>query len=266
MPELPEVETVVRTLAPHLAGRRIVSARFTSRFVTPGNRTRLAARLAGRTIQSVQRRGKFIVMTLDRGTLAVHLGMTGKLLMDGAPGARRAHTHGVFTLNEGVLLYDDPRQFGRIEWSADAPKRASRLGPEPLEIALEEFCRRLRARKTRIKPLLLNQAFLAGMGNIYVDEALFLAGIHPLAFASRLTAARAARLYQSMRDILTLAIEHRGSSISDYVDADGQRGDFQILHRVYGREDEACVNCETPVKKIVVAQRGTHFCPKCQKR
>jgi formamidopyrimidine-DNA glycosylase len=269
MPELPEVETVVRTLAPHLAGRRIVSARFTSKFVTPGDRSKLAARLAGRTIQSVQRRGKFILMMLDRGTLAVHLGMTGKLLMDHAPGGRRApgaHTHGVFTLNEGVLLYDDPRQFGRIEWSADAPKRASRLGPEPLEIALDEFCRRLRGRKSRVKPLLLNQAFLAGMGNIYVDEALFLAGIHPLAIASRLTVARSALLYQSMRDVLTLAIEHRGSSISDYVDADGNRGDFQMLHRVYGREGEACVNCETPVKKIVVAQRGTHFCPKCQKR
>lgn len=263
MPELPEVETVVRTLAPYLAGRRIVSARFTSRFVTPGNRTKLAARLAGRTIQSVRRRGKFILMMLDRGTLAVHLGMTGKLLMDRAPGG---HTHGVFTLNEGVLLYDDPRQFGRIEWSADAPKRASRLGPEPLEIALEEFCRRLRSRKTRVKPLLLNQGFLAGMGNIYVDEALFLAGIHPLAIASRLTVARSALLYQSMRDVLTLAIEHRGSSISDYVDADGRRGDFQMLHRVYGREGEACVNCEGPVKKIVVAQRGTHYCPKCQKR
>ena len=263
MPELPEVETVVRTLAPHLAGRTIISARFTSRFVTPGNRAKLAAQLAGRTIQGVQRRGKFILMQLDRGTLAVHLGMTGKLLIDGAPGS---HTHGVFTLNEGVLLYDDSRQFGRIEWSAGAAKRASRLGPEPLEIGLEEFCRRLRGRKSRVKPLLLNQSFLAGMGNIYVDEALFLAGIHPLALASRLSTARVALLYQTMREVLTLAIEHRGSSISDYVDADGRRGDFQILHRAYGREGEPCVNCKTPIKKIVVAGRGTHFCPKCQKR
>jgi formamidopyrimidine-DNA glycosylase len=263
VPELPEVETVVRTLAPHLVRRRIVAARFTSRFVTPGDRSKLAARLAGRTIQKVHRRGKFIIVALDQGTLAIHLGMTGKLLMDAAPGE---HTHGVFTLDQGVLLYDDPRQFGRIEWSANQPKRASRLGPEPLEIALDEFLLRLRSRKSRVKPLLLNQAFLAGMGNIYVDEALFLAGIHPLAIASRLSSARAARLYQSMRDVLTLAIEHRGSSISDYVDADGRRGNFQMLHRVYGREDKACVNCETPVKKIVVAQRGTHFCPKCQKR
>jgi len=223
-------------------------------------------KLAGRSIVSVKRRGKFILMTLDRGesdtlaTLAVHLGMTGKLLMDGTQGE---HTHGVFTLDGGVLLYDDPRQFGRIEWS---PARVNRLGPEPLEIGLEEFSARLRARKTRVKPLLLNQAFLAGMGNIYVDEALFLAGIHPLAMASRLTAARAARLYQAMRDVLTLAIEHRGSSISDYVDAEGRRGDFQQLHRAYGREGEPCVNCGAAIKKIVVGQRGTHFCPRCQKR
>ncbi len=263
MPELPEVETVVRTLAPHLAGRRIISASFTSRFVTPGNRNKLAARLAGRTVQAVYRRGKFIVISLDVGTLSVHLGMTGKLLMD-APEAQ--HTYGIFTLDEGVLLYEDPRQFGRIEWSGDVPKRVARLGPEPLEIGLEEFSRRLRSHKAQVKPLLLNQTFLAGMGNIYVDEALFNSGIHPLAIASRLSAARAARLYQAIRDVLSLAIHHRGSSISDYVDADGERGDFQMLHRVYGREGEPCVNCGTPIKRIVVGQRGTHFCPRCQKR
>jgi formamidopyrimidine-DNA glycosylase len=112
----------------------------------------------------------------------------------------------------------------------------------------------------------LNQAFLAGMGNIYVDEALFAAGIHPLAIAAGLSAPRAARLYQAIRDVLTLAIEHRGSSISDYVDADGERGGFQLLHRVYGREGEPCLTCGTAIKKIVVGQRGTHFCPTCQKR
>ncbi len=208
----------------------------------------------------MKRRGKFILITLDQGILAIHLGMTGKLLLDGAEGE---HTHGVFTLDELVLLYDDPRQFGRIEWS---PARVNKLGPEPLEIGLEEFVRRLRGRKTKVKPLLLNQAFLAGMGNIYVDEALFLAGIHPLATASRLSAARAARLYQTTREVLTLAIEHRGSSISDYVDAEGRRGNFQLLHRAYGREGEPCVNCGAAIKKIVVGQRGTHFCPRCQKR
>jgi len=260
VPELPEVETVVRSLAPHLTGRKIVSAAFSSKFVTPGNRKKLAQKVAGRSIQSIRRRGKFILMTLDKGTLAVHLGMTGKLLVDAA---KSPHTHGIFTLDRGVLLYDDPRQFGRIEWS---PSRVNKLGPEPLEIGLEEFMARLKQRKTKIKPLLLNQTFLAGLGNIYVDEALFLSGIHPLAIASRLKAERAARLHQAIRDVLTLAIEHRGSSISDYVDADGGRGNFQLLHKAYGRDGEACINCGTPIQKITVGQRGTHFCPKCQKR
>jgi formamidopyrimidine-DNA glycosylase len=260
LPELPEVETVVRTLAPYLAGRRIVSARFTSRFVTPGNRAKLARQVAGRRIESVARRGKFIVVALDQGELVVHLGMTGKLLSEGV---QTKHTYGVFTLDDGVLLYDDPRQFGRIEWG---DRRVKRLGPEPLQIGLPEFSASLRKRKTRVKPLLLNQAFLAGLGNIYVDEILFLSGIHPLTHASRLTAARAAKLHQAMVETLTLAIEHRGSSISDYVDADGNRGNFQMLHRVYGREGEACVTCGTAIKKAVVASRGTHYCPVCQKR
>lgn len=260
MPELPEVETVVRTIAPYLIGRRIVEARFTSRFVTPGNRAKLERKIAGRRVESVRRRGKFIVISLDEGVLVVHLGMTGKLL---AAGPATKHTYGVFTLDDGVLLYTDSRQFGRIEWG-DA--RVQRLGPEPLEIGLAEFSARLKTRKTRIKALLLNQAFLAGMGNIYVDEALFAAGIHPLASASRLSAKRAGRLHQAMVEILTLAIENRGSSVSDYVDADGNRGDYQTLHRVYGREGEGCVNCGTAIKKAVVAGRGTHYCPVCQKR
>jgi formamidopyrimidine-DNA glycosylase len=260
MPELPEVETVVRTVAPHLIGRTILSARFTSRFVTPGNRAKLARQVAGRRIESVSRRGKFIVIQLDAGELAIHLGMTGKLLTSGLG---TPHTHGTFTLDDGVLLYDDPRQFGRIEWG-DA--RAKKLGPEPLEIGLAEFSHRLRARKTRIKALLLNQAFLAGLGNIYVDEILFQSGIHPLASASRLSVARAAKVHQAMVETLRLAIEHRGSSVSDYVDAEGNRGEFQTLHRVYGREGEPCVVCAAPIKKVVVAGRGTHYCPACQKR
>jgi formamidopyrimidine-DNA glycosylase len=260
LPELPEVETVVRTLAPYLVGRRIVEARFTSRFVTPGDRSKLAKRVAGRRIEAVTRRGKFIVMALDQGHLVVHLGMTGKLLSNGTP---TTHTHGVFTLDEGVLFYDDPRQFGRIEWG-DA--RVKKLGPEPLLVGLEDFSTSLRKRKTRIKALLLNQTFIAGLGNIYVDEILFLSGINPLAQASRLSAPRVAKMHQAMVEVLTLAIAHRGSSISDYVDADGNRGDFQMLHRVYGREGEACVQCGTAIRKAVVAGRGTHYCPACQRR
>jgi formamidopyrimidine-DNA glycosylase len=262
MPELPEVETVVRSVAAHLAGRRILSTRFTSRFVTPGSRTKLAERLAGRRIESVQRRGKFILIALDRGTLTVHLGMTGKLLVEGE---LDEHTHGVFTLDDGQLLYHDPRQFGRIEWSAGEPPRVARLGPEPLEISFEDFRARLR-RKAKIKALLLNQSFLAGLGNIYADESLFAAGIHPLTSADKLTPARARKLYDAIRGILTHAIQMGGSSISDYVNGRGERGWFQMEHRAYGREGQPCANCGRPIRKILVAQRGTHFCPHCQKR
>ncbi len=262
MPELPEVETVVRTVSPHLVGRKILQARFTSKFVTPGNRTALAARVVGHTIRSVRRRGKFIVVELDEGTLAIHLGMTGNLLAGGKAGE---HTHGYFTLDDGVLLYNDPRQFGRIEWSAGPAKRVAKLGPEPLEITLEEFQKRMK-RRTRVKPLLLNQAFLAGVGNIYADESLFRSGIHPLAIAARLSPARVARLHQVIRETLIEAIEHRGSTISDYRDADGAAGGFQLRHQVYGREGEPCTVCGTPIKKTLVAQRGTHHCPKCQRR
>jgi formamidopyrimidine-DNA glycosylase len=262
MPELPEVETVVRTVAPYLVGRRIVEARFTSKFVTPGNRSALSEKIKGRGIVAVRRRGKFIVIELDKGTLAIHLGMTGNLL---ATGKANEHTHGYFTLDDGVLLYNDPRQFGRIEWSPGPAKRVAKLGPEPLEITLEEFQKRMK-RKAHVKPLLMNQALIAGIGNIYADESLFNSGIHPLAQASRLSAPRVAKLHQAIREILSEAIEHRGSTISDYRDADGACGGFQLLHKAYGREGEPCVICGTAIRKTLVAQRGTHYCPKCQKR
>ena len=259
MPELPEVETVVRTLRPHLPGRRIVAATFSSRFVTPGNRKALARRFADRTILSVTRRGKFIVIALDQGTLTVHLGMTGRLLLD-APVSK--HTHGVFTLDTGTLIYTDSRQFGRILWNHDL----SRLGPEPMEVGLADFQARMKQRKTSIKALLLNQAFLAGMGNIYVDETLFAARVHPLAIAARLSPPRVAAIHQHMREILGAAIAQGGSSISDYVDAQGNRGWFQLQHQAYGREGEPCIVCGAPIRKIIVAQRGTHYCPHCQRR
>jgi formamidopyrimidine-DNA glycosylase len=262
MPELPEVETVVRSVRGHLVGNRIVEARLTSPHVTPGNRAALAKRLAGRKIQSVTRRGKFIQIALDEGFLTVHLGMTGKLLIGGSV---ETHTYGVFMLEDGMLLYHDPRQFGSIEWSPDVSPRVARLGPEPLEITLEEFRQRMK-RKTSMKSLLLNQTFLAGVGNIYADESLFAAGIHPLASAETLSKARVEKLFEAIRGILAHSIELGGSSISDYVDAEGKKGWFQVEHRVYGRDGEPCTQCGGPIKKTLVAQRGTHYCPHCQKR
>lgn len=249
----------MRTLIPHLPGRRILAAEFSSRFVTPGDRKALARKVTGRTVQSVRRRGKFIEIALDQGKLTVHLGMTGRLLRDAAPGK---HTYGRFTLDAGTLIYDDPRQFGRILWNHDL----SRLGPEPLEVSLEEFQERLKKRKGKIKALLLDQSFVAGVGNIYADETLFAARVHPLTIASRLTKAKAAAIHLHMRQILARAIRLGGSSISDYVDAEGSRGWFQLEHKVYGREGEPCGVCGTPIRKITVIQRGTHYCPRCQRR
>jgi len=263
MPELPEVETVVRSLAPSLPGRRIIRAEFKSRFVTPGNRDALASAVANRTISAIRRHGKFIVIELDRGHLIVHLGMTGKLLLDATPGT---HAYGVFYLDNGVLVYDDPRQFGRIEYAQELPARVARLGPDPLAVGFTEFEQDIRSRRGVIKPLLLNQRFLRGIGNIYADEALHKARIHPKAAASRLSRERTFRLFQAINDVLRLAIEHRGSSVSDYVDGAGERGSFQLLHRVYGREGEPCLECGAPIRRIVIAQRGTHYCPRCQRR
>ena len=169
--------------------------------------------------------------------LLIHLGMTGRLLLGGEAGK---HTHAILSLDRGVLLYDDSRQFGCIEYSTEIPDRVLKLGPDALEVSLEDFAVALRRRKTRIKALLLNQGFLRGLGNIYADEALFRAGIH--------------------------AIAAGGSSISDYVDAQGRKGFFQMEHRVYQRTGEACVECGTAIRRMLVAQRSSHFCPKCQKR
>jgi formamidopyrimidine-DNA glycosylase len=264
VPELPEVETVTRSIAP-LVGRRIVTAEFRClRVLRGGDPDEMAERISGRRIAGVKRYGKFIVVALEGGGyLTVHLGMTGKLLLGGPPGK---HTHAILTLDCGVLLYDDSRQFGRLLYSEDFPRRIEKLGPEPLEVAFEDFAKGLKRRKTRIKALLLNQDFLRGIGNIYADEALFRAGIHPMALAHRIRRDRARRLYDGIVAVLSEAIEAGGSSISDYVDAEGRKGFFQFSHRVYQHTGDPCLNCGSPIRRILVAQRSSHFCPKCQKR
>ncbi len=264
MPELPEVETVARSIAP-LVGRRIVTAEFRNlRVLRGGNPESMASQLQGRRITGVKRYGKFILISLEGGGyLVVHLGMTGRLLLGGPTGK---HTHVILTLDRGILLYEDSRQFGRILFSAAFPERIAKLGPEPLEVPFEEFAASLKRRKTRIKALLLNQDFLRGIGNIYADESLFRAGIHPLAMASRLRRDRARRLYDSIVAVLQEAISAGGSSISDYVDAEGRAGFFQLSHRVYQRTGEPCLTCGASIRRTLVAQRSSHFCPACQKR
>lgn len=258
MPELPEAETIVRSLRPYLEGRCITVAEFLSKRVS----TDVAETLAGERIIAVKRHGKQILFEFESGLMAlVKLGMTGALLVNAEPGK---HTRAVFTLEgSGNLLFDDIRQFGSIKLLNAAP---ARLGPDPLEVSADEFAARLRSRNTQVKRALLDQTFVRGIGNIYADEALFRAGIDPRARTRRLKVERARRLHEAVVEVLTEAIAHRGSSVSDYVDATGSQGEFQARHRVYRKTGQACVQCGTPVRRTVLAQRGTHYCPACQHR
>lgn len=217
--------------------------------------------LAGHTVLDVARHGKHILVRFDHGTLAIHLGMTGKLLIDGAV---TPYLRAEFVMDGCRLLFDDIRQFGRMAWGETLPENVARLGPDPLEISAEAFVQRLRGKRGRVKAVLLNQVFLRGLGNIYVDEALFRAKVHPLAEA--LSRKRSIALHRAIVEVLQESIASGGSSISDYVDTEGRKGSFQERHRVYGREGEACVVCGCSVERIVVAQRGTHFCPNCQQK
>ena len=262
MPELPEVETVVRSVVRHLVGQRIRSVALSSARVTRGNQQATIAALTGAKIIGVGRHGKQILIDLDRGLLYVHLGMTGKLLWNATPGK---YSRAVFELENGVLLYNDIRQFGRVEFYESAPKHITCVGPDALKLEFAAFFLALKKRRGPIKPILLNQSFLSGVGNIYADEALYAARIHPRARAYRISDKRAKELYAQIQQILRLAIEHRGSSISNHVDACGEPGEFQQMHAVYGRAGEPCLRCGTPIRRIVLGQRGTHYCPRCQR-
>jgi formamidopyrimidine-DNA glycosylase len=262
LPELPEVETVVRSITRHIVGKKILDASFSSHRVTRGDHVAAATALSGATVTKVERRGKQIWICLDRGFLYVHLGMTGKLLWNAVPGK---YTRACLQLTDGHLLFDDVRTFGRFEFFPEKETALAPVGPDALAVPFEEFLRRLRERRGRIKAVLLSQSFLAGIGNIYADEALFSSGIHPRTPSQRLSEARARRLHSAILEILSTAIRHKGSSISDYVDALGQRGSFQQLHNVYGRTGESCPKCGSKIRRIVVGQRGTHYCPRCQR-
>ncbi len=311
MPELPEVENVVRSLRPHLVGCIIASisaarnpagiparpdTRSTTRSATRSTgaaltrilRTplrRLRNQLTGARIESVERYGKNILLACrhpDRReatfSLRVHLGMTGRLIWESAAEPRSPHTHLVIELQDGALNdggflhYTDIRQFGEIELIHLSGESAGdklffngRLGPDPLEITFVEFARLLRPRRARIKSLLLDQHFLRGLGNIYVDESLFRARIHPASIAAQLGRPRAERLYRHIRQTLEEAIAAGGSSISDYVDGQGRPGSFQQSHQVYQRTGEPCPRCGARIRRILIASRGTHFCPRCQR-
>lgn len=255
MPELPEAETIARTLSRHVSGRLIRCLRFFAARARRG----VIPELAGTRVLRPRRYGKQVVLELDRGLLLVKLGMTGSLRWSSPIGP---YTRALIELDEGWIAFDDIRQFGSIGWE---PEIARSLGPDPLEVSEAEFRARLARRSARIKALLLDQHFLRGLGNIYADEILFAAAIHALTPARRLSAERAGRLYRAMQDVLARAIAAGGSSISDYVDAHGRPGTFQQFHQVYGRAGQKCFRCGNTVRRILVAQRGTYFCPRCQR-
>lgn len=285
MPELPEVETIVTTLRPHVTGS-LVRDVFLARadIVTPYG-CNVCGRLVGQTILGVSRRGKRIIFMLERGEkFYVHLGMSGRLGVFDPADPAAPHTHLRLTLSHVgfavrtrgkstvrtanpteviELRFCDPRRFGGIFWPTDCE---AGLGPEPLTITPRQLADRLAKTRRPIKSALLDQRLIAGLGNIYVDESLFAAGIHPLTRSDRLTGPQVVKLTAAIKRILNRAIHHRGSTLRDYRDADGNSGGFQKIHKVYAREGQPCLKCGIPLKRIVITGRSTHFCPKCQKR
>src|SRR5215472_18862450 len=272
MPELPEVETVANGVHARTHGQTILSVYTSNKPQTFKSPPELIAEtLTNARIDRVHRVGKTIAFDLTRkkgrteipAQFLVHLGMTGRLLVNAPETPHPPHTHAVLTLSNGQeLRFIDPRRFGRLS-VLNEPYTGP--GREPLTISLEDFIALFRNRKTPIKAALLNQKLLHGVGNIYADESLFRARIRPRRRAASVTRAEYRKLHSALQRVLKEAIEAGGSSISDYVDADGEEGFFQSRHRVYGREGEPCLVCKTPIKKIVVGGRGTHYCPRCQK-
>jgi formamidopyrimidine-DNA glycosylase len=281
MPELPEVETIARGVDERLRGDRIETTWFSEKpepFKTSPQL--MATALAGQRIERVHRVGKHIVFDLADSLSPkrvhsglqwiVHLGMTGRLLVADPATPIPSHTHGVLHLASGrELRFVDPRRFGRMALHGDSkgktvPKRFAGTGREPLSISQDDFAALFRRRSTPIKSALLNQKLLQGVGNIYADESLFRAGIRPRRMARLLKRAELDRLHTSVQAVLREAISLGGSSVSDYVDADGVEGFFQVEHKVYLRTGLPCLACGTPIRRITVAGRGTHYCAHCQ--
>jgi formamidopyrimidine-DNA glycosylase len=272
VPELPEVETVVRDLRPLLVDRHFVAVGRTSsaELRRPYNDA-WTAELIDRRIQAVQRRGKWIVLELDNASfLVVHLGMTGQLTVVRPEEPLASHTHLIFALDDGQQLrYRDIRRFGSVTWHTNATALEQffaevGLGPEPFGVDADYWRQTLAGTTRLIKAVLLDQTVIAGVGNIYADEALHQARLHPKRRACELTSAEANRLRKAVEQVLTRAIERRGSTIRNYVGGSGLAGGYQAEFRVYGRGGEPCTRCKTPLTVLRVAGRSSHFCPRCQ--
>ena len=270
MPELPEVETIANGVNERLRGDHIQATWFSGkREPFKSSPQRMAKELPGHRVDRVYRVGKHIVFDLGDFQWIVHLGMTGRLLVADAQAPIPAHTHGILHLASGrELRFVDPRRFGRMELRGPLNHKTTRFagtGQEPLTISKDQFAALFRHRRTSIKAALLNQKLLHGVGNIYADESLFRAGIRPRRMAQHLKRVELDRLHAALQKVLKQAISLGGSSVSDYVDAAGVAGFFQLQHRVYLRTGEPCLVCNTPIRRIVLAGRGTHYCPRCQR-
>lgn len=274
MPELPEVETYVRELAPQLSDSCVQAAQiYWQRTIATPSAPLFAQRILGSRFVGFGRRGKYMLLGLADGmTLIVHLRMTGKLLVKAAGSVAAPHTRVVLDLVDGRHIhFHDTRKFGRIWLVSDTESVLAKLGPEPLsdKFTRKDFAERLAGRRASIKALLLDQAILAGVGNIYADEALFLAGINPKRQGGTLTDPEIMRLHQTVQEVLLRGIALQGSSLGgsslqNYVRPGGDPGGFQEEFQVFRRTGKPCPQCETPIERIVLAQRSTHFCPTCQ--
>jgi formamidopyrimidine-DNA glycosylase len=269
MPELPEVETTVRALRRPLVGQVITAVHNTwpNHIVLP-SLSELQDRIGGRRIEAISRRAKYLVFHLDsEETLIVHLKMTGHLFVTEADDPLDKHTHTVFNLASGQeLRFRDTRKFGRVYLVQDPQEIFGKLGPEPLAASFTVNClqQRLAGRTRALKPLLLDQSFIAGVGNIYADEALFYAGLHPQRRADSLTADEIKALHAAIQKVLQLGIEREGASISTYMKPDGSKGSMQNAVAVYDRTGMPCYHCGNPIQRILLGGRSTHFCPHCQ--
>ncbi|MGB1287289.1 MAG: DNA-formamidopyrimidine glycosylase [Aggregatilineales bacterium] len=270
MPELPEVETVVRGLREPLVGHTIESVWYDwLPIVAEPDIEQFIARSIGQRVEAISRRAKYIIIHLQDAYLVVHLRMTGRLYVAEKDAEYNADrwVHLKFGLDGGKeLRFSNSRKFGRVSLLENLDSLEAKLGPEPLsdDFTPDIFAERMKKRNKVIKALLLDQSFIAGVGNIYADEALFGAGVHPTQRSTDLTKAQVKTLYATVRDALNAGIEHEGASISWYRKPDGTSGSSQKHFFVYGREGQPCHNCGRTIEKIRVAQRGTHFCPQCQ--
>ncbi len=268
MPELPEVETVVRAIRPKIQQRTITNyANDWPRRVTTHDPAALRDQIVGQRVENVVRRAKFIIVELTHDYLILHLRMSGHLSVVSAETPPDPYVHDVFTLDNGdELRFRDVRKFGTVGLYSTLEALEAKLGPEPLEdsFTADVLQERIGKRKTKLKPLLLDQSFVAGIGNIYADEALFAAGIDPRRTADTLTREDIRKLHAAIRHVLQLGIEREGASIDTYVKPDGEKGDMQNAVLVFRRTGSPCYTCGTPIERIKLAQRSTHFCPNCQ--